>query len=1272
MNTNRRHPLHPTLRLTALLCIASLLSGMTEAYASLPDGENNLRPGTALSTHKSGWVCAVVLDEQVPVPGQEYEGYFLYGNQGRQAIDIPYVHLDAREKTSLRFTKADGWSDQLELMAVSGDGAASRLEPGETQRIPFFYKTEGDAVSVKMGYTLDDPSEFDWDAAGALMRPAGADEEVWNIFLAILKGNVGATWNDYLARMRADCDQLAEVGQRTGRLDLMWQMEIAEALGVDRVVGALAANTDLARAARGGGLTLAREYRTGLQPRFQKGLFGYGWSCSYDNQVELRDGGGVLALHVEGMDIPLFEKKGGRWEAEGGDGETTLEETADEYVLKNRNGSAQRISKVHMRISGLEDNLGNVLTFTYNDDGSLAKIAHGDGPWLEFEYEGGLISAARDDQGRTVQYEYSGELLTKATGADGLETRYRYLPADGSATSRALRQIAYADGTTQDFTYDGEGRVATMAVNGTEYLTEIVRGACGSYKVAMPNGGMAEVKAGASGEILEAVNPLGQRMRREYNAEGRLSAVTGPTGKRASLAYGADGQVVRATDAAGAETMYSYAEGTGLLESLADARGNAVRFGYDALGRGESVGYADGSVERIEYNERGDVVRSVNRRGQGISYAYDKEGRLVSKKWDDGRTFTLAYDEKGNCTRAWDSVTGAVSMEYDAAGRPVRIVDGKGRGFAYRYDAMGRVVARRTLLGSGATAEAVDVQRYEYDALGRVAKLTDGAGKLWVENKYDGTTAAPVRQRYGNGTEAATESDLMGRTTRMAHYAKDGREMAFFAYEYDAEGRRTSQTTKEGVERYTYDTVGQLTDVVYPDGSEEHFTYDAVGNRIGSTGILPAGTTQAGSLRSQMAYTANDLNQYTRAGDATFAYDADGNLVGKTTPGGGTTRYFYDVENRLVAVTNEAQDIAWSCEYDVFGNRTRVVDHGVTKDVLWEMNGGLPTAVAEFGADGAVAARHVALGSVKVADVGEGTRYFHVDGLASARLVTDEAGRAVGQASYRAFGGVRRSDGAAACDGWVGALGVERDAATGLVFMRNRYYDTETGRFIQMDPIRLAAGDVNLYRYCANGAVDGVDPMGTLGEDCNFFKIRPTTYNTVSKGKRRIVEELARRLGKQVSEKRKEWACLVRIWSGEKCIWQNGECQCNGSRGNQTNSEEDDQQTGKKLNVVGYVAAELLIATTPLSFLYAAQNAMNTLSNVVATVGQWIQEHPVISAIVGVVGIGVAIYFAWPYIAGTALGTWITTVALPWIAGVAGGIWTWVRMMRPPIQVFGY
>ena len=51
-------------------------------------------------------------------------------------------------------------------------------------------------------------------------------------------------------------------------------------------------------------------------------------------------------------------------------------------------------------------------------------------------------------------------------------------------------------------------------------------------------------------------------------------------------------------------------------------------------------------------------------------------------------------------------------------------------------------------------------------------------------------------------------------------------------------------------------------------------------------------------------------------------------------------------------------------------------------------------------------------------------------------------------------------------------------APLGLYDYRNRTYSPTLGRFLQTDPIRFEAGDVNLYRYVFNNPVNWVDPLG--------------------------------------------------------------------------------------------------------------------------------------------------------------------------------------------------
>ena len=111
-----------------------------------------------------------------------------------------------------------------------------------------------------------------------------------------------------------------------------------------------------------------------------------------------------------------------------------------------------------------------------------------------------------------------------------------------------------------------------------------------------------------------------------------------------------------------------------------------------------------------------------------------------------------------------------------------------------------------------------------------------------------------------------------------------------------------------------------------------------------------------------------------------------------------------------------------------------------------------------------------------------GVTYAHADVLGSVRLLTDGGGNAVGSAPYDAFGAVRSQSGTQLAFGFAGE---QRDAESGLVYLRARYYDPQTGRFLTKDPVRGSVrrpARQHAYVYGLNNPLRYRDPSGREAE----------------------------------------------------------------------------------------------------------------------------------------------------------------------------------------------
>ncbi len=106
-----------------------------------------------------------------------------------------------------------------------------------------------------------------------------------------------------------------------------------------------------------------------------------------------------------------------------------------------------------------------------------------------------------------------------------------------------------------------------------------------------------------------------------------------------------------------------------------------------------------------------------------------------------------------------------------------------------------------------------------------------------------------------------------------------------------------------------------------------------------------------------------------------------------------------------------------------------------------------------------------------------GSYYLAYDQVGSLKTVADESGNIVKETIYDSFGTIITDSNPtlAIPFGFAGGL---HDRDTSLIRFGHRDYDPDTGRWTAKDPILFAGGSTDLYGYCMNDPVNGVDPEG--------------------------------------------------------------------------------------------------------------------------------------------------------------------------------------------------
>ena len=489
----------------------------------------------------------------------------------------------------------------------------------------------------------------------------------------------------------------------------------------------------------------------------------------------------------------------------------------------------------------------------------------------------------------------------------------------------------------------------------------------------------------------------------------------------------------------------------------------------------------------------GTLTATTYGNGAKISSRYDDFNRVTGVVYGEETAprYEYDYNAKGQVARVRDNLLNRTTQsEYDLANRPVRVKTAEVGQHVYT----GQVAYDNVYGNLSEFAEKVGENRQEYgtkfgyDDENRPTLLTYSVGATTIGqstttiDKLNRTTFSVVKLGSKTFTSeyhfAAGGYGTGSVTNLVASITQPG---CNCGYGYDDNGNIASATLNGKWTGYTYDALGQLTQVndhsdtrSGADGTTWKYTYDLGGNILQKQRFAYKDTTNPLETVTYEYGDANWRDKLTAVNGSTIRYDAIGNPLNDGT-------WTYTWQNGRQLQKMQKSGVTAEFVYNADGLRVQKTVNGVaTKYTLHGKNVVHMTSGADelhFFYDAQNRPAVV---------VYNGTAYAYVKSLQGDIVaILDENGNTVVSYGYDAWGAPLWCTGELAETlGKVQPFryrGYVYDEETGLYYLRSRYYNAQWGRFVNADAeiaVEAKLWDAKLFLYCANNPVRYTDDGG--------------------------------------------------------------------------------------------------------------------------------------------------------------------------------------------------
>jgi RHS repeat-associated protein len=712
---------------------------------------------------------------------------------------------------------------------------------------------------------------------------------------------------------------------------------------------------------------------------------------------------------------------------------------------------------------------------------------------------GMFATTVTDALGRVDSLSYTGHLVTRVRRYGQQPTVFTRNAFGGVLTVRTTGQA------NLDFEYDAQGRRTAQVLGGTYRTT---------------------YHPDWRGRDTLIVDPANHPTKIHYDTIfGNPDSVQKAAGQWRSIrfdAYGRDSTLRASHQPAVVTRLYDvfnrdsvvydgvnpqptrYRYDNLFLTRVTDPKGQTYRFDVNALGWITKAYDPADTVTWSRYQQytydRDGLVKSVrNRRGQLTQMQYDSLHRLRVRLDSTLPVDSFFYAPNGRWVVGKNAhSTDSIRVGNNGSDTIVTVI--AGRQFKRVHSAGGGALIDTTTITTDVPGVSFPLRRYYWSAargsldsiqIGSEATKFSYNSELlrsttrWPsglqENVFHTSTHDVYRRSFG----AATVDSLMRRT-----------------YSYDSLGRILSEqrpvkaATESEVRDYAYDGVGHLRRYQWSETASPCTPKDGYGcepNPGQVFQLLGLEYDPARNLSRQIDTTSGNAvtgtsyetpNKLTAWGNLTYGYDLDGNRVlRRNNVSGVETTYGWSATNRLMSVQSGSTILEY--DYNAFGQLVRRRSNGVVdRNFIWdegqllaEFNGTASSKIAEYaynpGVDRPLALITRASGSV--------VRYYHQDERGNVIGLTN--GSSVAQHNvYNPWGQLEAQIDMLPDTSRLGWKALVREGGiTQLYYVRARWYDPESRRFMSEDPIGLAGG-LNLYGMADNDPVNKSDPTGLDAE----------------------------------------------------------------------------------------------------------------------------------------------------------------------------------------------